>query len=59
MKKNIKVHKISQKKYYSGKKKRHTMKTEVIIGENKKILYVSDSHDGSKHDLRIRRESTG
>jgi len=49
--------KKKQKKYYSGKKKRHTMKTEVMIGEDKKILYVSDSHEGSKHDLRIRRES--
>jgi DDE superfamily endonuclease len=46
-----------QKIYYSGKKKRHTMKTEVLIGEDKKILYVSDSHEGSKHDLSVRRES--
>jgi hypothetical protein len=49
--------KTEQKRYYSGKKKTHTQKTEVIIGEDRKILCVSDSHEGSKHDLSIRRES--
>lgn len=49
--------KDKQKIYYSGKKKRHTIKMEVIIGEDKKIVSVSDSHEGSKHDLSIRRES--
>jgi DDE superfamily endonuclease len=49
--------KKEQTRYYSGKKKTHTKKTEVIITEDKKIVYVSDSHEGSKHDLSIRRES--
>lgn len=48
----------TQKWHYSGKKKRHTRKTEVIIDKNKRIISVSGSHGGSVHDLTIRRRST-
>ena len=46
-----------QKKYYSGKKKRHTLKIQIIAGEKKKdILRISVS-GGSKHDFRLFKEN--
>ncbi|ACE06402.1 hypothetical protein Aasi_1055 [Candidatus Amoebophilus asiaticus 5a2] len=44
-----------QKKSYSGKKKRHTIKTEIVIREDGKILSVSKSHKGRVHDFKIRK----
>ena len=51
----VKSHK--RKKTYSGKKKRHTRKVEMIMQDNGKILSVSHSHGRRKHDFRIRRKS--
>lgn len=45
-----------QKKYYSGKKKRHTLKAEIIMQDNGKILSVSRTATGRTHDFRIRKE---
>jgi len=45
-----------QKRYYSGKKKRHTIKTEIIVKSNGEIISVSRSAPGRKHDFRIRKE---
>ena len=45
--------KAKQKKYYSGKKKQHTIKTQIIITKEKKIFDVSGSHPGSDHDYKI------
>jgi hypothetical protein len=45
-----------QGRHYSGKKKRHTLKTEYIVTEAGRIASVSPSHPGSSHDLTIRRE---
>ena len=44
--------------HYSGKKKRHTKKVEILMQENGKILSVSKSHGGRKHDFRIRKEES-
>lgn len=49
--------KKSQKKYYSGKKKRHTIKTEIIITKKGKIVGLSDSVPGSIHDFKLRKKS--
>ena len=46
----------SQKAHYSGKKKRHTLKTELIVTEKGRIASVSPSHPGSRHDIAVRRE---
>jgi hypothetical protein len=46
----------TQKLHYSGKKKRHTLKTEYIITEKGRIVSGSPSHPGSHHDLTVRRE---
>ena len=45
----------SQRAHYSGKKKRHTLKTEYIVIADGRIAGVSPSHPGSHHDLTIRR----
>jgi hypothetical protein len=46
----------TQEVHYSGKKKRHTLKTELIVTAAGRIVGISNSHPGSKHDLTVRRE---
>ncbi len=48
--------KKNQKKYYSGKKKRHTLKTEIQITAEGKIVHISNSHPGHEHDMNIRKQ---
>jgi DDE superfamily endonuclease len=45
----------AQRAHYSGKKKRHTLETEYIVAGNGRIVGVSDSNPGSRHDPTIRR----
>jgi len=45
----------AQREHYSGKKKRHTVKTEYLITTGGRIASVSRSYPGSHHDPRIRR----
>jgi IS5 family transposase len=47
--------KKGQKAYYSGKKKRHTIKTEVRITANKRIVHVSKCRPGSVHDFNLHK----
>jgi hypothetical protein len=47
--------KRKQKGSYSGKKKCHTIKTEIIIDTGGKVHNVSKSHKGRIHDFRIRK----
>ena len=48
----------TQKPYYSGKKKCHTLKTQVGVGPDGLIESVSTSHPGgATHDLTLLRES--
>lgn len=47
----------TQKAHYSGKKKRHTRKTQIIVNENGEIRAVSGSFPGSVHDLELFRQS--
>lgn len=45
---------IEQKKYYSGKKKTHTVKNNVIVNmDNRRVEYLSDTYEGKKHDKKI------
>jgi len=46
-----------RKEKYSGKKKRHTVKHQVITDNNKRILAVGPMQKGSKHDKKIYDES--
>jgi len=43
----------NQQDDYSGKKKMHTMKNLAISDERGKILFVSDTYQGSTHDKSI------
>jgi len=45
--------KDEQKRYYSGKKKRHTLKTQVVVTPQGEIGDVSDTVPGSVHDKSL------
>ena len=43
-----------QKKYYSGKKKGHTVKNVVVGGLNdRQVKYLSGTHEGKMHDKKV------
>lgn len=42
-----------QKSYYSGKKKRHTIKTQIVVSDTGRILHVSKSLPGRYHDYDL------
>jgi DDE superfamily endonuclease/Helix-turn-helix of DDE superfamily endonuclease len=48
--------KRGQKRYYSGKKKCHCIKNEIITTEEGCIVSVSKSVPGTVHDLNLRRQ---
>ena len=50
-------HKENKKKYYSGKKKRHTLKSQVIVDNKSKKVICTNFSNGKKHDFRIFKES--
>jgi len=41
-----------QKHYYSGKKKRHTIKTQVVVNKKNSQILATDFSNGKKHDFR-------
>jgi len=45
--------KEERKQYYSGKKKTFTVKNLVISQRRGKVLYLSDTYEGKKHDKAI------
>lgn len=48
----------TQKQYYSGKKKRHTLKTQIVVGPAGDIWAVSDTVPGAQHDKKLYDERT-
>ena len=49
---------VIQREYYSGKKKKHTIKIQIIIeSDTKKIVYVAFDK-GSTHDFNLFKNST-
>jgi hypothetical protein len=46
-----------QKIYYSGKKRRHTVKNNVLANAQAKIAWLSATCEGKKHDKKIADES--
>ena len=43
-----------QKQYYSGKKKAHTLKNNLIVHpESRKVCYLSRTTEGKKHDKKL------
>lgn len=47
-----------QKTYYSGKKRRHTVKNNVLANAQAKIAWLSETCEGKKHDKKIADESS-
>ena len=45
--------KKNQRVFYSGKKKRHTVKNQILTDEDKKVIALSSSIPGSAHDFEI------
>ena len=45
-----------QRRFYSGKKKRHTMKTEIRMTSKGRITSVSNPSPGKKHDFEIYKD---
>ena len=45
--------KKKNKKLYSGKKKTHTRKSLIVTDENKRVLLISPTKQGRRHDKRI------
>jgi len=46
--------KEEQKKKYSGKKKTHTVKNNIIVGnDDREVKYLGETHEGKKHDKKI------
>lgn len=46
-----------QRQYYSGKKKRHCIKNNVLINRQAKILLLTPTDPGTKHDKKIADEA--
>jgi hypothetical protein len=46
-----------QKEFYSGKKKCHTVKNILIIGRLCKILFLTRTYEGKKHDKKAADEA--
>ena len=47
-----------QREKYSGKRKTHTDKNLLLVNENtKKVVYLSETADGKKHDKKLADES--
>lgn len=48
--------KAERQTYYSGKKKAHTVKNNLITERGGKVLFLSDTYEGKKHDKKIADE---
>ncbi len=46
-----------QKECYSGKKKRHTVNNLIVNDEHKKVLILTPTCDGRKHDYTMFKET--
>ena len=49
--------KKKQKHYYSGKKKRHTLKTQIVVDKKTKGIICTAFFNGKRHDFKLFKES--
>ena len=49
--------KKKQKKFYSGKKKRHTLKSQLTVDKDSKEIISTSFGNGKMHDFRLYKES--
>ena len=43
----------AQKAHYSGKKKQHTVKNNILVNSESKVVYLTPTYEGRTHDKRI------
>lgn len=48
----------TQKEYYSGKAKKHTVKNNIVSDNEGRILHLSATYNGKTHDKKILDQST-
>ena len=53
----LSVHKKKQRRFYSGKKKRHTLKTQLVVNKTSGKIMAVEVRAGKTHDFRIFKES--
>lgn len=46
-----------QRKFYSGKKKRHTLKAQIIVDKKTRQVICTAFSKGNRHDFRVFKES--
>ena len=46
-----------QKHFYSGKKKKHTLKTQIVVNSATKQVICTAFSNGKRHDFRVLKES--
>jgi hypothetical protein len=56
-KKRVKNRSNKQKHFYSGKKKRHTLKSQIVVDKKTKKVICTSFSNGKKHDFRLFKES--
>jgi hypothetical protein len=47
-----------QKSFYSGKKKRHTLKVQILVEQTTAVIICAYLEKGKKHDFRVFKESS-
>ncbi len=48
--------KTRRKEYYSGKKKKHTVKTQYMVNKKGEILHKSNHEEGREHDYTVYKD---
>ena len=56
-KKRIKNRNNNQKRFYSGKKRRHTLKSQLVVDKKTKQVICTAFTNGKRHDFRLFKES--
>ena len=56
-KKRIKNRNNKQKYFYSGKKKRHTLKTQLVVDKKTQEVICTSFASGKKHDFKLFKKS--
>ena len=46
-----------QKRYYSGKKKRHTLKTQIVVDKKSSLIICANVCNGKQHDFKLFKDS--
>lgn len=56
-KKRIRNRNNKQRHYYSGKKKRHTLKSQVVVDKRSSKIICTNFCNGKKHDFKLFKDS--